>query len=159
MMDENAIVVKSFDEAGALIAFDPQSGRFRELGSDSEEGQTSRGIAHIQDGTLGAVYADGGRLMLQLGTRRWRLGDPLVRLELSRSDDRMVNTFRVNVAGRNEAEMTYRSPRADPINQADPSFDALDEELQDFFLWVARNSKDPGWIADLARNWSARALN
>ena len=50
-----------------------------------------------------------------------------------------------------------QSDRGDALNQADPSFDALDEELQDFYLWVTRNAQDPAWIEDLRHNWSSSA--
>jgi hypothetical protein len=151
----NAVLVKSFDDARTVIALEPKTGDFEEVPSDQPGLPVTRGVGHVQEGTIGALYADGGALTLQVGVRRWRLGDPQIQLELARSDDQMTNAFRVQVAGRKEAEVLYRSPRADPVNQADPSFDALDDELQDFYLWVTRNAGDPRWIADLSRNWSA----
>src|SRR3989442_9029513 len=122
MTTRGAILLQSSDEAAKLIALDPQTGTFTTKTNDQTGEPAPHGFAHLHQGQIAAVYPDGDHLVLQVGPRRWHLGDPKVRLELSRSPDMMANTFRVKVGDRTEYETTYASPRADRLNQADPSF-------------------------------------
>jgi hypothetical protein len=62
-------------------------------------------------------------------------------------------SFAVIVAGVREFEANYVSYRMDPLNQADPSFDALDEEMQDIFLWLGRMAGDESWRTGVTQHW------
>lgn len=100
-----------------------------------------------------AVYASSGELILQIDNRRWNLD----RVELVHEHvaEGSLCSFAVIVAGVREFEANYVSYRMDPLNQADPSFDALDEELQDMFLWLARMAGKESWRTSATQNWDA----
>ncbi len=113
-------------------------------------------VANAEVGKSGwavvAVYAQSGRLMFQVDRRRWDLD--VVELVHERSADGSSCSFVVSVGGVSEFETAYASLRLDPVNRADPSFDDLDEELQDIFVWLARMAGKDDWRKSVAAQWS-----
>jgi len=99
-----------------------------------------------------AIYAQSGRLMFQVDRRRWDLD--AVELVHERSADGSSCSFAVVSGGVREFVTVYASFRLDSLNQADPSFDDLDEELQDIFLWLARMAGKDDWRKSVAVQWS-----
>jgi len=151
MNPKETVLVKSSDAAREVVALNRTTGAF-EIRPASDR---THGFGHVIEGTACAVYADGGDLILQCGARRWSLRDASVKLSVTRNPDGKINTFRVEANGRSEFEVSYPSALSDPLNRADPSFDVLDEETEDFFLWLARAANDPQWVANVIRTWGA----
>ena len=152
----DGLLLQSADCAGELFDLDPSTGTYQVLQCRAGDpaALTTRGLGHRSENQLAAAYGERGRLFLQCGGLRWDLQDPSVDLSWEPLPDQGRNTFRVTIGGREAFVSTYPSPRANAINQADPSFDPLDEELQDFFLWLTRLSRDPKWMEDMVRAWS-----
>jgi hypothetical protein len=99
-----------------------------------------------------AIYAQAGNLSFQIDRQRWDLD--VAELVHARSDDGSSCVFAVVVGGERKFETAYASFRLDPMNLADPSFDDMDEEMQDMFLWLARMAGDYGWRESVAAQWS-----
>lgn len=99
-----------------------------------------------------AVYESSGELILQIDKRRWNLD----RVELVHETlaEGSLCSFAVVVDGVREFEAVYASYRMDPLNQADPSFDDLDEVMQDMFLWLARVAWDERWRTAATQHWA-----
>lgn len=97
-----------------------------------------------------AVYAADSQLWFQVDDRRW----PLEAVEFSCDLDRTVCHFAARIGGAEVADAVYLGPAADPINQSDPSFDALDYELLDFFYFITRNSGSSSWRSGVLTAWT-----
>jgi hypothetical protein len=145
-----ALVVKSHDAAEQLLLVDRLTGTFE----IRPAGEVAHGFGHVVNGMACAVYADAGELILQCGRQRCSLGESSVKLEISRSQDLMVNTFRVARNGYAEFEVTYPSVLNDPLVRRDPTYDTMDEELEDFFVWVAQSAGNPRWVSSVSRVWA-----
>jgi hypothetical protein len=97
------------------------------------------------------VYSDGEALWFQADLKRWRL-DQLTFMH--ESDSRGIAChFQVVRGGETVVDLCYSGPLADPINQSDPSFDALDEELLDFMLFMSINGSKERWRLDALNQW------
>jgi hypothetical protein len=129
--------------------------RKSEIGSEN-------GWLHVRDTDTSvppffAIYCDGRGLWLQAGIERW----PVDGLTFSRESDpvRIQCRFRATRGTDVVIDHAYLGPLSDPINQADPSFDALDEELLDFFQFLAVNGNDEDWRAHMLRRWSLGGMD
>lgn len=148
------IVLADRDRFGVAWRVDTESGTV--LGGPVTG--IAHGLVHLRgheaastDWRLAAVYSSGGRLLLQVDDRRWDLEN--VEVTHDRSADGMFCTFTVSDREGIQFELVYVSLRLDPLNQADPSFDDLDEECQDFFLWIGRDAPSSQWRADVLAGW------
>lgn len=95
-------------------------------------------LGHDGDATVqrvAAVYADGGRLWFQVDGKRWEVAEVELNLEIDGSG---ASQFTVLFYGEVVIDIVYRGPTADPLNRRDPTFDALDLEVQDLFYFLAR---------------------
>jgi hypothetical protein len=90
-------------------------------------------------------------LWFQADGQRWPLED--MQFDWAGESDGLTR-LTATAYGATATRTAYFGPAADPLNRADPSFDALDLELQDFFLYVARNSKDPSWRESVRLAWA-----
>jgi hypothetical protein len=147
------IVLKDWDRAGRFWVLDTSSGAARRCGSGVFYGflccfPGHAGGAAVQ--RVAAVYADGGRLWFQLDGMRWEVADVEFDHVLDASG---ISRFTVLRHGEAVADLMYLGPAADPVNRSDPSFDALDMELQDIFCYLARNSRDPVFTAGVLALW------
>ncbi|MCF2527204.1 hypothetical protein [Yinghuangia soli] len=96
------------------------------------------------DPSFCAVYADASGLWFQAGSRRWRVDDD-VRFVRDAHERPGACRFSIVVGSQVAASWGYSGPLADPVNQADPAFDGMEEELQDIRLFLARVGNDPEW--------------
>lgn len=102
-------------------------------------------------GRLWAIYAADSLLWFQVDDKRW----PFEAVEFSCELDRTgLSHFAARIGGDEVADAVYLGPAADPINQSDPSFDALDYELQDFFYFVTINGGSPSWRSGVLTTWT-----
>ncbi|MGW5735103.1 MULTISPECIES: hypothetical protein [Streptomyces] len=88
-----------------------------------------------------ALYADPSDpepvLWLQYGRRRWDCATVTVR-QWSGSDDG-TRHFTVDDARGPALDLTYPAPDAGPF---DPTYDGIDADADDFFLWAAGRLRD-----------------
>lgn len=125
---------------------------------------TAKGLAWLSGGRLThqskgprfiAVYAEGESLWFQADAARWMFDG----LEFKRScDDRgVICRFQVLEDAREVLAFDYFGPLADSINQRDPSFDGLDEELLDFCLFLAVNGNRKAWRSNMHAKWAGES--
>jgi len=104
-----------------------------------------------------SVYAHDGRLYLQIGSERWDLNEHGFRIVLERLS-RKRNRVRVEAWGEIVFSEDYPSALSDPVNAGDPTFDALDEEFADFWVWLCRCASNPNWRSGVLKLWSQGKL-
>lgn len=98
-----------------------------------------------------AIYAADSLLWFQVDDSRW----PVEAVRFSCDLDRPgLCHFAARVDGAEVADAVYFGPAADPINRSDPSFDALDYELLDFFYFVTQNSGSSSWRSGVLTTWT-----
>lgn len=98
------------------------------------------------------VRKRGTTVVLSYRRHTWDLGDPRTRVSISTRGKRRV--FRLVSDGVTEIDLSYRDPSQSFLARVDPSRDALDEVLDDFFLWVEDITKDAQMRSNLAKVWS-----
>jgi hypothetical protein len=102
------------------------------------------------------VYAWSGELVFRAGARAWDLLSPDVRVTWRRLPGGRRNLFTVLDRGEEALRIEYRSAWATASARIDPTFDALDERLSDFFLQVAELASDHAWMERMLAAWSPR---
>lgn len=115
--------------------------------SSGDAGGTPRGTMRILDGRLVALYAQGGRLYLQIGIERWDLGDPATRIRYGH--DLNLKTTRFECNG---FVLEYPAWWRD-----DPAYDPFEPELdedEDYLGYVHAVFQQPALQANLIRAWS-----
>jgi hypothetical protein len=98
------------------------------------------------------MYSDGGRVYFQYGERRWDLLARGTRVEWKRAGK--LNTIQVLERDTLAFELSYRSVLSSLHARWDPTFDAMDEETEDLFLWVYRRAADREWLSHAGESWS-----
>ncbi|MDJ0758992.1 MAG: hypothetical protein QNJ19_06305 [Woeseiaceae bacterium] len=116
--------------SGGTFEFDPDSGEVTRIRGD-EESPTNWGSVWKQRGRWFALWHDGDALVFQHGQHRWNL-TPDVTLRVTGRNRR---TFRVLRNGDEAFRFTYFAKWA-IFSFVDPTYDALDAESDDFFLYV-----------------------
>jgi hypothetical protein len=134
---------------------DPVSGEARRRASFRREALKLSGFAVSRRFTLFAVYAWSGELVFRAGARAWNLLSPDVRVTWRRLPGGRRNVFTVLDRGEEALRIEYRSAWATASARIDPTFDALDARLSDFFLQVAELATDHAWMERMLSAWSA----
>ena len=110
------------------------------------------GVASRVAGSWHTLWSDGEALYFQSGRQRWIAGDGQTTLE----EHEGLRTFRLEQRGITVFVVHYRSPASKLLNRLDPTYDSLDDELQDVFRYVARVWNDPtiqkGLVASAAKH-------
>lgn len=151
-MAGESIVLRSWRSVRVVMRFWPVSGAYlRWLSMDRSRRCAGFGYKHA--GVIYAMYRIPEGVFFQWGRTRVRLGDEGVRIVWARIDKK-TNRFLVHVAGEERLAITYPSALTSRIARTDPSFDALDEELEDFFLWASGRASDPQWVQEAGRSWA-----
>jgi hypothetical protein len=152
LMPGESVVLRSWRSVRIVMRFWPAAGTYlRWLSWDRSRRCAGFGYKHA--GAMYAMYRVPQGLFFQWGRTRARLGDAEVRLHWSRTDAK-TNRFSVHVGGEERLAITYASALTSRIARTDPSFDALDEELEDFFQWSSGRASDPQWVREAAKNWT-----
>ncbi len=102
--------------------------------------QHSVGRAYRRRGRWYVRRSDPDGLFFQAGRRTWRLDDPEITCALEELGRK--RRFTLTRHGELEFELTYRKGY---LSYWDPTFDDLDDELEDFFLHLSRLWHDPSW--------------
>jgi hypothetical protein len=93
-----------------------------------------------------AVWSDNGRLVFQVGRQSWPIGDGFV--FTNQKVGAKVRRFAVSSDQGVIFELLYRQPRWWLSNRWDVTYDSVDEEMDDFFLWVSRLSEEQSIARD-----------
>ena len=152
---ERTVALRDWDLAVRRWRLDVAGGT---LAPDGEE--PARGFAAVngasgakRDWEFAAAYADAGSLWLQSGRERWPLA--AVEVDHEETGQGVECLATVRTGGRIVRTFTYPNPREDPVALLDPTFDETDAELADFFLWLSRRLRHPGWTDDVLDIWAA----
>jgi hypothetical protein len=105
----------------------------------------------LGDGMIFAAYADGGKLWFQEGARRWELESVVFRLSINKNG---MSRFVASALGEVVVDVSYSGPLSDPFYRTDPTFDASDMELLDFFYYISMNSRRESWHISVLDGWS-----
>jgi hypothetical protein len=100
-----------------------------------------------------SVYAENGTLFLQIDGHRWDLVQNNVKIRWKRVTAKK-NRVKVEASGKIIFREDYPSALADPVNANDPTFDGMDEEAFDFWLWLFRCAGDPKWQNGVLNLWT-----
>lgn len=88
-----------------------------------------------------SVYSKGQKLILQINEKQWDLTDPNIKIKISKFFFPLYNRFKVYSNGTLEFKCVHWSGAW--IGFIDPTYDTIDEESDDFLLYVASNYNDP----------------
>ena len=123
------MLIRHYWAAGGLREFDPDSGS---VSNRRRRGEPQGwGIAWKQRGRWFVLWHDDESLILQCGAKQWRLNNDVV-LDVS---GRFRRSFRLRRSGEPDFEFSYWFKGA-LWSQIDPTYDGIDEESDDFFLYV-----------------------
>lgn len=105
------------------------------------------GFAYKHRGEWLAVWKDGEQLVLQNGKGKWVIGNGECDISYIRDG---VRRLEINPSDGQPLCVEYK---ATPVF-ADPAYDVVDEETEDFFFWIYRVWNDPSWTNALLRRYS-----
>ncbi|MWA09057.1 hypothetical protein [Streptomyces sp. BA2] len=130
------MLLKDYDHHGRTWALDPRTGLL------SPASGRCHGFVHTGGEAAAALYADPAdeepTLWLQFGGRRWDCG--AVTVHQSTGPAAGTRRFTVEDArGTTLLELPYPAPDPGPF---DPTYDWIDAEADDFFLWAAGRLAD-----------------
>lgn len=148
------MALRDWEHADRRWALDVERGSLVEDGDGVPHGFVVRGEdAGAAGWEFAAAYADGGALWLQVGAKRWQITSINVEHVVIADGSRCLAMVR---RGPEEVlTVPYRNPLADDTALLDPTFDATDAELADFFLWLSRCLHRSGWTESILPIWEA----
>jgi hypothetical protein len=117
--------------AGGVKEFDTETGRITGI-SDKEWGSTGFGSLWRQNGKVFAFYRDDESLLLQYKTNKWRVTPEYT---VSLRGFYFIRNFRIKQQGKVVFSIWYK-PKGLFFFLIDPTYDAIDAEADDFFLYL-----------------------
>jgi hypothetical protein len=138
MKDDVELLLACWDYRWLGVRFDVENGigRYRLLGAKAVGGWASR-----KAGTWLALWSDGRVLYFQAERQRWTVNKSGY-AAIEEKDG--LRTFRIQERGAVVFVIHYPSPAGRILNRLDPTYDSLDDELQDFCRYVVRVWSDQG---------------
>jgi hypothetical protein len=132
---DDIVRVLCWDRRRQVIRFEPRTGHGSSERIDPGAPALSWGFAHRHRGLWYVVSSAGSEVIFQAGTERHSISDQ-IGCEFLAGDRR--RTFRVRAGARVVCEVHYRlGLLATLAKRFDPTWDRMDEEDADFFLWLA----------------------
>ncbi len=130
------------------VSFDTERGRAK-VRWFSHSGSDCHGWAYRYQGDWYAVWSTGANIVFQSGTKSWPM-TPAYRCDNQRSGQ--TRRFALSEAGSLLFELSYPSNAPDD----DPTYDDVDLEQDDFFVYVSRLWSDEKWKGDVVKTWAPR---
>lgn len=115
--------------------FDSRTGRWTVRWSAPTEPLQQWGWAFRYKQKWYAVWDEGGDKVFFADGQKWVQGRGV---EFGNVLDGTAHTFSIRDRGELILEVKYQSHRDRLVNQIDPTYDGVDEELDDFFLMASR---------------------
>jgi len=135
------------------VAFDTDKGKGRIRITPRKLGPPIHGWAYRYSGKWYAVWRDGDGLVFQAMTKRWPITDGF-RFACDSKDSDPNRAFTVlDSEGQVEYHLEYEPSISDLAKTKDPTWDVIDEEQSDFFLWLSHLAADEAWMDGLADSW------
>ncbi len=109
---------------------------------------------------LAAIYVDAGKLFLQVGKERWCLEDDNIKIKWKTCISIIRYCFKVYKNDRIVFKHKYLSRFFfHPLNFIDITYDSLDAELDDFFMWIGKKKiKNESWAKNTRLSWDKGIL-
>lgn len=134
MLPQKPLPLQDYDRHGRTWAIDPRTGFL------SPSSGRCHGFVHAGEAGTAALYADPSdetpTLWLQFGRRRWDCAAVTAHQSTGPNGTRR---FTVEDARGTALELLYPAPDPGPF---DPTYDWMDAEADDFFLWAAGRLTD-----------------
>jgi hypothetical protein len=103
---------------------------------------------------IAAIYMDGNILYFQAGLKRWNIGELNVRIKWKKCLSIIRYCFKIYENERIIFKHKYLSSFFfNPLCWIDFTYDPLDAELNDFFMWIGKSVMDKFWINNIKANW------
>ena len=99
-----------------------------------------------------AVYRVGDAVVLQVGARRFALGDPSLELEHRRLSP-AFSRFTVREGGAVVFQLRYWHPGRLVMALIDPTYDGIDQETDFFLEFLAERADDTAWRERVLTQW------
>lgn len=138
-----------------LVRFDTEMGRAQSEYAETIEARKAHachGFANGSDTDWVAVYSLGGQLWFQAGSDKWGLENSEITVSWNRMWFLAMNQFRLFKGDKCVFSKRYRSALLGALR--DPTFDVLDEEGVDFYLWLYRGTQRPDWKPEVKELWA-----
>lgn len=129
---------------GGVKEYDIETGKIL---SDSpmEWGTTGFGSIWKQNGKVFALYHDDQSILLQCNTQKWRA---IPEYTVSLTNLWILRNFKIQHQGKVVFSIWYK-PKGLLFSRIDPTYDAIDAESDDFFLYL--NNMWTSWINKLSQ--------
>lgn len=135
------------------VAFDTDKGKGRIRILPRKLGPPIHGWAYRYRGKWYSIWRRADGLVFQAMTLRWPItGEFRFSCDLKDNDPKRAFTV-LDSEDHVEYHLEYDLPVFDLSKTGDPTWDVIDEEQSDFFLWLSRLSADEAWREGLADSW------
>ncbi|MEV8022126.1 hypothetical protein AB0O76_38605 [Streptomyces sp. NPDC086554] len=124
------MILRDYDHHGRTWELNPRTGLL------SPASGRCHGFVHVGADAATALYADTETLWLQHGQHRWDCATVTVHQSTQAHGTRL---FTVEDAQGTALELPYPAPDSGPF---DPTYDWIDAESDDFYLWAAGRLAD-----------------
>ncbi len=150
-----AILLKDYVRFNRRWLLEVESGALREAGEGIAHGFVVDALARVDQPAhdqFAAIYADSGELWFQTGADRWSV--TALEIDHTVAPDFATVTVTVTNDGAQLAIFSYPNPANDPVNRMDPTFDYLEAEAADFFLFMSNALRSKGWRRGILDLWT-----
>lgn len=92
-----------------------------------------------------AVWRQEGEIVFQASNKRWSLTNEKIRFH-NEEISSIQRKFFITLSKETVFELVYEKDKTKFWNINDITYDDIDEEYNDFFLWLTNIQDNPGWI-------------
>jgi hypothetical protein len=153
-MISKRLILRDWNRHDFVVEVDTASGLVGERSVRKGEDVPCNGFAWLDGATVAAVYADGGSVWIYVGGHAINCTNSNIRVTVHflGADNRRVTVL-------DKQTMIYDHVyRVSSRAEWDPTFDGLDAELEDFWLWLSRQLDDRVWLSTIPIVWSTTKL-
>ncbi len=157
------IPLKDYHSANNIIWLKPAEGDYRIQKYDSKEDVEQigcKGYATLfrksfELKEIAAIYSASENLYLRIGAENWCISHPNIKIKFRRLNLCLQNCFEIYEGVQIVFQHKYFFKFiANPINWIDIfTYDEIDEEKDDFFLWVSRITSNKYGFDEIAIEW------
>ena len=148
MPTAKSVALRDWDRYDRAVILDITKGSCTSHVSENNERHLLRGFASLNHGMLAAVYALDKRLWLSLGAKIIDCTEQMSYVEITQPD---LGSRRVTLYVSNK--IMFQTEYEINGNQTDPTFDELDRESEDFWVWLSRRLQDEMWRQQIVESW------
>lgn len=125
--------------------------------AEAANGVACRGYAVLKWHSIVTLWSDGVALWFGVGSQRWNLFAEDVKYRWCRGRNKEENIVAIERGGVEVFRRPYPSVFSQPAVALDPTYDAMDEEGEDFFAWLNGSLRNERWRELWTTDWAPRA--